>query len=888
MAAFAALAALAACGDNSKTCGAGTVEDNGVCKPSATCGAGTKASSDGSCVPDGSVVCTDGTIFDMPTGKCVIDPNSCQGGTVLVNGKCQDPTAGLMVDLEEGPEPNGLNSTDQPAGAINLKAVGGPGVVVHGCITPFEDKNGDGLNDADIDAYTIDVNAPALIKVTVDGVNGLAGGFVGLATDPNLSSWQRFGINLTGDTSSRQIFFPKAGKYILAMADTRSLFLTGGAAGTDKTCYYATIDSLPLPTPTPLNPATGVSDKISGDLKFYSVPLGLGFNTVTVDMPQDQASGSLVIMQNGSLRTTADEANGTPASVFYAGVKAADTTTLVVDYQFNYAITPADFTVTVDQVAAQPLIPSPVTATLAGNKFASVNDANLFFFDVNAADEVDGLNLAFSIPMTGLLVDQDANTFASFSGLSGNSTFTSYKGLLRFPAPGRYYFAVFGPGGTVGQSFTATTTLTTLTPGAVTLDTAQTSQTVNAFASNPYTYDAGTTEPWQLFNATGTATGVVKTALFDASTAYGRLDTLTTTNGPQATTVSPVYSYGFAANGSGAQGQILLGGPTSFFVKVNPTSNGAAQSFALNFASRVYHDFGTVAAGTSATPAAATLVAGKTDLYFLKTAAGNRATITVTPTPGALNLQINNLSATEAITKTVNLKGPGVAETELITEDAGGYIAFSVNGTTGAMNGAYSVTVKVDPPFYGVANSATAYADACSGGTTVTLNAVGGSPANDEGLSAQLNAPAGWQYYGVAAPKFIVSSNGFISFDTTITDSVFTNTALPDPTNPGFVAPYWEDLTNVTVCSKLTGTKLTIQWVGEIYSFFGGGPKVQFQAILDSSDGSLEFVWGPNQQELGDFATIGVEDVIGSQATQVGFQQAGVITASSSKKFTKN
>ena len=55
----------AGCGDNSRDCGPGTIEEGGACLPAATCGFGTREDADsGQCVPDGSVVCTDGTVFD--------------------------------------------------------------------------------------------------------------------------------------------------------------------------------------------------------------------------------------------------------------------------------------------------------------------------------------------------------------------------------------------------------------------------------------------------------------------------------------------------------------------------------------------------------------------------------------------------------------------------------------------------------------------------------------------------------------------------------------------------------------------------------------------------------------------------------------------------------
>ncbi|HEY6038969.1 MAG TPA: hypothetical protein VIV58_32020, partial [Kofleriaceae bacterium] len=143
----------------------------------------------------------------------------CGGGTVLVNGTCQDPTAGLHVDLEEGAEPNGFDAGSHPAGAIALKPIGDAnGFVVHGCVKPTQDF-------ADLDDYKLTVAGPTLIDITADGVQGLAAGFVTLGdqSDAQVASYQRFGINLANDMSHREIYLPKAGTYDFVMSDTRSL-----------------------------------------------------------------------------------------------------------------------------------------------------------------------------------------------------------------------------------------------------------------------------------------------------------------------------------------------------------------------------------------------------------------------------------------------------------------------------------------------------------------------------------------------------------------------------------------------------------------------------------------------------------------------------------------
>src|SRR4051812_30736058 len=99
---FGVAAALAAtaCGDNSRQCGNGTTDMNGVCVG----GEGGGAS------------CGDGTVLDPATNTCVIDPNACQDGTVLVGNQCVD-TGTLTPDIEEGSEPNGLGLLGEDSAA---------------------------------------------------------------------------------------------------------------------------------------------------------------------------------------------------------------------------------------------------------------------------------------------------------------------------------------------------------------------------------------------------------------------------------------------------------------------------------------------------------------------------------------------------------------------------------------------------------------------------------------------------------------------------------------------------------------------------------------------------------------------------------------------------
>lgn len=346
------------CGDNSKECGPGTVDEAGECVPAPSCGAGTvRDEESGLCVPDGSFVCSDGTVFDALTGTCKIDPSSCQGDTILVNNACVDPTAGLTVDVQEGPEPNGLDIVEASAaqaGNITIKPAGSS-FVVHGSITPWRDVDGDGALDPDIDTYVLTVAGPTWLQVTADGVHGLTAGFyVAAAADAEepVASWRRFGLDLAGDTSQRQIYLPGAGTYRLAIGDTRTLheyLLTDSASVAPSGDYYVSITDLGSEPASTLQvtgnaaTATGTTD---GNIVFYSLPAGLGVNMASLAMPSQLVDASLVVMVNGALRAVAYE-TAQPARVNIGGGAPGDATLIVVDQLFDMSPSPAAFTLSV-------------------------------------------------------------------------------------------------------------------------------------------------------------------------------------------------------------------------------------------------------------------------------------------------------------------------------------------------------------------------------------------------------------------------------------------------------------------------------------------------------------------------------------------------------------
>jgi hypothetical protein len=876
-----------------------------VCVAVAACGAGTAPDpATGQCVPDGSMICTGGTVFDPSTSSCVPDPSLCQDGTVLVGGQCVIPGT---VDLEEGPEPNGLGllgeASNNPAGVVALKPVG-EHFVLHGHINPYQDVDGDGLNDPDVDAYTLTVSGPSLLHVSADGVHGLAAGFVAVAnvasTSP-LFSWQRFGINLAADTSDRQLFLPAAGTYLLAISDTRSLFLQGGAAGNPMAEYYVTVDALDMPAPTPLAGNT-VSGTIGGDVQFYAPAMGTGVNDVLLDMPQTQANASVVTLDASTLKGFADEGTDIfggplPAEMVAGGFTAPGSAIVVVDDTYNYAIGPADFTLTIAPSDATPLSTTGGTATQTeqtNTQPATQSDVTLlnqFYFDTTAPDQTVGLAITWNHPVRGSVLDGNLDVVATFTTYGASDpTWTTFRGLLRLHDPGRYYFFVYDPSGTPGTTqLSATSTITLITPTALTESVPTGNQTFDpAFLAMAYTYDRGT-DPWQTFGASGVNTGGQAIFLYDPATAYGRLGGLTSSAGVLAREGSPIAS-GITNPPGTAFGRIMLDDPASYYVTIAPFNPGAGTStYNLTLDKRDIIDLGTIASDDAAAATNIPLggAAGGQAWVLFRSDPGAPAAITVHSHALALDTRFALLEANESQPgPTINTSALGDDTATVLPLRT--WTAIKVSAATiGPTTYDFDISVAVAHPVsYAESQSSTTFTNICGtlGATDIafTADGTGNGPANDEGLSGPLSAPASFQWYGVDAPSFRVSTNGWLTFGTP-TDAAFANKSLPDPAAAGVAAPYWDDLASVTACTRTTGSRMTIQWDGVLYNTT---TEVHFQAILDAATNTVEFVYATNQAALGDSATIGVEDPAGANATLHSFNTAGSIAPGDATMFT--
>ncbi len=897
LALVALVGAAGACGDNANECGEGTEERDGVC-------VGTPAT------------CSDGTILDE-NGACVLDPNACQDGTVLIGGECRDPATEVTVDVTELAEPNALGiggeASDTPAGDLVLPAAGAAPIVIKGNLTPHADFDEDGAQEPDYDTYLFDVGGPTLIEVSVDGLGGTAGGFAALTDADALESWIRIGVNTTGDTTKRQLFLPTAGTYALAIADTRTLLGSTAHGGAD-TSYYASVRVLPLPAPTPiaitnrLGTATGTIG--AHEVKLFTTQLDVGLNEVRAMTYQRDVIGALVVNVDDvpvALATEQKGANDVEASYVVGGVDAGDTTIIVLDQEINSGNASSPFRIDVQTRTATALSTGGGSVTAAnpilhGSAPTGLDELATFYFDATSAGQLFGLDLAWDAAVDGLMFHEGGGIasvfswdpfFGSLFGFEagfGMYTWSGYQGIWRAPAPGRYYLTVFAPGLEPGDPISATSTIAPLVAAPLAFGATGVSTVAHPdFNSVPFEY-AGNAQRWQAITVTADLpTSSATATFFDPARATGTLDPVQLTGdwgGETEETVGvmvdtdPLFSVETQAAASATVGRISNGAAQRRLVILRTRTGAGTVSAKID--TRAYTDEGLQTGPFTVTHPTEAVVSGG-NRYLLRTQPGSTVTATVTPT-AIRDARIQLLGEDETILEETNEAPPGGVETFVTTVGDDGRVALQVLAPSFApSSGGFSITIAVEAPpapFYANTAGTTAWTNICATGTEITPFD------HDDGLTAPIALPAGFTYFGEAKTQMRVSTNGWLTFDTDTTFDVNAMRApqrFPSDAPPNdVIAPLWTDLANVRICTQTSGTKLIVQWRGDI---FGSNILVATQAILDTADDSIELVYAPFLLANGFDGGGGVENADGTSGTRLFFSSAGA-TPGTSRKLT--
>ncbi len=625
---------MAGCGDNSNSvvCGNGTTEQNGICVADNgggnSCGTGTVAMGT-ECVPDGSVICETGTMFDMATGTCVADITGCASGTIIVDGVCKDP-ADVTADVEEPAEPNDFFLGGTP-GQFELPAVG-ESITFSGCIEPTVV---DGVDVADLDSYFFTSAGSALLEITVDGFGGAAGAFRLRAADDELdaSGYERFGLNLANDTSSRQVFLPKGADYGIFFGDSRTFlpsaegpFVAGPAAGGPGACYLATIRNVAIPAATAVTAGTALAGSLNGDAQFLSFTAVADGSIAgsTTSAPSGAVLVDTVLMVNDTYAGSqgrGQRVNGSSVTKNKGGLNIADDIVYVVDPVVNFALNPVDFShlIAAPSVVALPTDGSTVSVANPGASNLPTLESYLSFEVANDGDvvflDLDVTSLSTDLDWTIVnenFVEAERVVIAGFS--AGEEV-----GHYQFEQAGTYYIDIRDFSGDAVDPYDIVATQIDHTPTPIVVGTPLLAQVFGADNAEFYTITPNVFEWW---NVQGTPTGFNDDMLLEIfGTQTGRLGQTVNAN-TSVVLVDGEDNIQFLENAS----------PALLQITDDSTNPGAGSAFDLSISDVPFVDLGLVADGA---PVNSVVTNSAANVFYLAQASnGEVVNITITGNNG--------------------------------------------------------------------------------------------------------------------------------------------------------------------------------------------------------------------------------------------------------------
>lgn len=871
-------------GDDGAECGTGTVEVDGECLPAeAACGMGTMYDAtartcvtscgegtvydaasmacvsaivcgEGSmlmgteCVPDGSVFCGGNTIFDAETETCVPDPEAlCEGDLVFVleSATCVDPDELLedMADVRELAEPNDP-TFNETAMAQPVDIADGSGSFF-GCVEPM-DFDGDGVLDVDNDFFSVEVDGPTLLRVRADGIRGANAAVAFISGDPEGAlaedGWQRIVLSLSGDGADKKVFLPAAGTYLIIAGDARGL-LFGEPAGGPGQCYFVQLDTEDLPTPTPVTPGTPVE----GDLdepRFFTTTATQGqllFTTVSeldgsgAPFDRESTASAQVTLVDELYDSSAQESSGVVSGVAF-GLEADETVWFVVDTAFDLALDSTDFELDVQDAAAQALPED-------GSTIDVVHSDELFrwgFFEAEAGDVV---RLQLTQPDGDVLeqvsVFSPSGTGGALCAAAGCATADEYVQILE---SGIHYVRWFNPEGTDGEAYELGSTLTSVTPEALTAGTAA-SVSLATERRGFFTADLRTADwvSWSVDELTNLTS--VRVAVY-ARDAFGTLDRMVVST--DGGTLSDTLVIERIIRRMGAQVLVTF---------TDAATVGGDETFDVLLANVPFVNLGAVVPGTDITRTGEMLTAGEPQRYLLEGAPFTQLTFDFTTTTATLDGAIDILDERVARLATIDdeLAGDPETGTYLMAND---WTAFRVYDFE-EIGGTYDLTISSAPPPYTFATGSLPFVSVCpsEGGAGVDHEV----SELDDGISeTALAIPGdlGFELFGAGVSEATISTNGWMTFT-----PAYAGTSNLVAATRQVIAPMSTDLLMDSVCTHRDGSRLIIEWRGAVFGFLGPEEPIEMQAVLHSG-GRIDFIYGAGHEAL--TGTIGLVNADGS------------------------
>jgi hypothetical protein len=283
-------------------CPAGEAWDGQACRVVTRCEPGTRLDeATGRCVPacaagtywDGQACadvpdCGPGTVFDPGTGGCRPSEEACGPGAIWQDGACLPELACGPGTHQEGaacvpdrlPEPDVWEApVDGATAEFDLPAAGGL-VRLGGLVDLPEDKNEDGYPDGDWDAFAFEAPAGAWLRISATSEGAALPAFLlDGREDAGLGDlfYRRVALCHDAATSSREVYLPRAGRYLLWVSDHNqaAAFLFGHdtlPVGGPAFTYLVTVENLGTPEPVVLSLPYEVEHSFAdGALGFYAL-----------------------------------------------------------------------------------------------------------------------------------------------------------------------------------------------------------------------------------------------------------------------------------------------------------------------------------------------------------------------------------------------------------------------------------------------------------------------------------------------------------------------------------------------------------------------------------------------------------------------------------------
>ncbi len=156
-------------------------------------------------------------------------------------------------------------------------------------------------------------------------------------------------------------------------------------------------------------------------------------------------------------------------------------------------------------------------------------------------------------------------------------------------------------------------------------------------------------------------------------------------------------------------------------------------------------------------------------------------------------------------------------------------------------------------------------------------------PLSGDDNSIHIDLPFPFTFYGTTYTSTNVTTNGFLSFVSSI--PIFANGPIPSANEPnGAIYPFWDDLIidgAASVRTEVLGAEpnrsFVIEW-DNVAFFADTSKRVNFEAILTET-GQITYQYqgiDNDGMEEGNSATIGIENAAGDDALQYSFNQAAV------------